>query len=255
MNQKILENLIKFGLSDTEARVYCAALALEEAAVDKISRKAGVNRTSAYPILERLKNLGLISQIKKKGKTVFKAERPEKFLHLLEEKKESINAIIPDLKSLFDISRGRPDVRFYEGREGLKTVLNSILNEAKEVCIFGESESFIKAIPGWTEAYVEKRAKRQIKVRMILRATPYAVQSIKKINSSHISQYLKVRMLPEAYRSDYSGFDIFNNKVVLYTFEKQNTAVVIENSYISKMMGTVFEILWEVAGRYEHLLD
>ena len=256
MDQKIITTLIKYGLLETEARVYCAALALDGTSVDKIAKNAGVNRTSCYPVLERLENLGLVSQVKKKGKTLFMAVSPKKFLELADEKRETIESIIPDMNSLFEISRGRPSVRYYEGSEGLKTVLNMILSEAKEIFIFGEADSFIKAIPSWTESYVAKRAKKNIRIKMILKASPFAVNSIKKIRASNeqVNKLIKVRMLPEAYKINYSGFDIYNNKLVLYSFEKQNNAVVIENKLINQMMRTVFDILWETSEKYEHLM-
>jgi HTH-type transcriptional regulator, sugar sensing transcriptional regulator len=253
---KILEKLIEYGLSEPEAKIYCSTLALEEATVDKIARHAGLNRTSSYPIFERLKLMGLVSQGKKKKKTVFKAARPEKLVNILDEKREGITEILPDLKNLFDISRGRPGVSFFEGKEGLKTVLTDILNEAKEVYILGEGESFINAIPGWTEAYIKKRAGKNIKIKMILRATDYGLDSIRKIreSGSGLNNSLQVRMLPEAYRIDYSGFDIYNNKVVLYSFEKDNHAVVVESQVITRMMKTVFETLWNEAEKYNNLL-
>ncbi len=158
---------------------------------------------------------------------------------------------------MFEINRGRPDVRFYDGREGLKTVLSSILQETKEVLIFGDGDSFIKAIPGWTEAYVNKRSNKDIKIKIILKASPDAVKSIKKVreSSEQVRKLVKVRVLPEAYKIEYSGFDVYNNKVVFYSFAKQNNAVVIDSRLISTMMKTVFNILWETAEKYDNLLN
>jgi HTH-type transcriptional regulator, sugar sensing transcriptional regulator len=256
MNQEsIISSLVKYGLSENEAKIYCATLALEDSTVDKIAKYADLNRTSSYPVLERLKNLGLVSQSKKRKKTIYKAVPPEKFFDLLDEKKEIVSSILPDLKSLFAISRGQPDVSFFEGKEGLKTVLNDVLNEAKEVCILGDGENFINTIPGWTEAYVSKRAGKKIKVKLILKASPYGIKSIKKLlESSQYNQLLKVRMLPEIYRINYSGFDIYNKKVVFYSFEKFNHAVVVESSVINQLMRTVFDILWETSEKYNYLL-
>lgn len=257
MNQEIIiKNLIKYGLSENEARIYCSSLSLEEATVDRIARHADLNRTSSYPVLERLKSLGLVSQSKKKKRAVYKAVQPEKLFDLLDEKKDSLAAILPNLKSLFEISRGRPDVSFFEGAEGFKTVLGNILHEAKEICILGDGENFINTMPGWTEAYVSKRAGKNIKVKIILKGSPQGIAAIKKLlkSSERINQLLKVRVLPEVYKINYSGFDIYNNKVVLYSFEKQNHAVVIESSVINQMMRTVFDVLWESAEKYDHLL-
>lgn len=123
-------------------------------------------------------------------------------------------AIMPGLKSLFEISRGRPDVSFFEGQEGLKTVLNTILVEAKEICILGEGESFLNAIPEWNEAYVSKSAGKKIKVKLILKATPFALKSIKKMQESPSNEFLKIRVLPEHYKINHGGFDLYNNKSI-----------------------------------------
>lgn len=256
MQEKIIKNLIKYGLSETEAKFYASALALDGANIDKLAKHADLNRTSSYSVLERLKELGLVSQVRKKKKMVVKAIQPEKLFDLLDEKKEAIENILPDMKALFDISRGKPDVQFYEGVEGLKTVMNSILAEAKELYVFGEADSFIRAIPGWTEDYVSKRIKKGIRVKMIMKASPFAIKSIKAtLAKGNASKYIKARVLPPAYRIDYSGFDLFNNKVVLYSFEKQNNAVVIESGIISSMMKTVFDLLWAESEKYKKLLE
>jgi sugar-specific transcriptional regulator TrmB len=253
---ELIKNLVKYGFTDNEARIYCSVLALEEATVDKITRHAELNRTSSYPVLERLKRLGLLSQGKKKKKTVYKAVRPDRLFEILDEKREYVTAILPDLKSLFDISRGRPDVSFFEGPEGLKTVLSNILNEAKEISILGDGENFINIIPEWTSAYIKKRAGKNIKVRLILRGDPNTIKSIKKhlAADDQINKSLKVRVLPELYKINFGGFDIYDNKVILYSFEKQNHAVVIESHIINQTMRTVFDVLWEFSEKFDYLL-
>lgn len=255
VNFEIKEKLKFFGLSDAEAKVYYSALALEEATVDKIARSADTNRTSTYPVLEKLEKFGLISKYKKKKKTIFKAAPPEKFLEILEEKKNIMEKIIPDLKTLFEIQEGKPSVRFYEGREGLKTVLNSILKEADEVFIFGDGDSFKKAIPGWTEYYSVKRAVKNIRAKIIVKATPANIKAARELRFSENqkSKLTKIRLLPEAYPLAYSGFDVYNHKVVFYSFDKHNIAVVLENKHISRMMKIVYELLWNEAGRYEDM--
>lgn len=256
MNQNILQNLKIFGLSEAEAKVYQASLALELASVDKIARHSKLNRTSCYSVLERLKNLGLVSQVKRKSKTIFKASPPEKFLDILDDKKQAVQEIMPGLKSLFEISENKPNVKFFEGKEGLKTVLNSILKEASEVMIFGDGDSFKKSVPGWSDYYSDKRTAQKIKAKMILMASPSVIKSARLLRSPNDekSKLVKIRVLPEAYEITNSGFDVFNNKVILYSFEKQKVAVVIENKTISQMMKVAFEILWNDAEKYDATL-
>ena len=256
MSENIIEELEKFGLSQIEAKVYCAVLALEKNSVDNIAKRAKINRTSCYTVLERLNNSGLISSVKNKEKTVFKAAPPEKFLEILEEKKKSIENIIPNLRSFFETRTDRADIRFYEGKEGLKTVLNMILKEAKEVLIFGDGDSFKTAIPHWTQYYSDKRAEHDIKARIILRATSQAIDSAKSLNlkNSKKSELAKIRVLPEALVATNSGFDVYGNKTIFYSFEKELLAVVVESRIISQMMKTVFETMWNEAEKYNNTL-
>jgi sugar-specific transcriptional regulator TrmB len=232
-------------------------LALEDAPVDKIARQADTNRTSTYPVLERLEKMGLVSRSKKKGKTVYSAARPEKFLDILEDKKEKMQEVLPDLKNLFALQEGRPGVQLFAGVEGLKTVLNMILNEATtEVLIFSDGESFLKKIPGWADAYVLKRSRQNIRTCLVLKSSPYNLKAARLLREgkSEKAKTTKMRLLPESYNLDYSGFDIYNNKVVFYSFDKQNVAIVIESKVISRLMRVNFEILWNEAGRYDGIL-
>ena len=255
--EKIQKNLEFFGLSESEAQIYYSALALEDAPVDKIARHADINRTSAYPILERLEKMGLISRLKKKGKTVYKAASPEKFLDILDEKEEKINETMPFLKSLFAMQEGSPSIQLYEGVEGLKTVLKSILDEATtELLIFTDGESFLKKIPDYSESYLTKRAKKNIRTRIVVKGSKFNIIEANNIRQGKNieSKTTKIRVLPESFNINYCGFDIYNNKVIFYSFDKQNVAVIIESKIISSLMRTVFEIVWNEAGRYENLL-
>jgi HTH-type transcriptional regulator, sugar sensing transcriptional regulator len=255
--EKIYKNLIGFGLAETEAKIYYSVLALEDAPVDKIARFADTNRTSTYPILERLEKMGLIGHLKKKGKTVYKAAPPAKLLDILEEKEEKIRESLPHLKSLFALQEGRPNVQFFEGVEGLKTVLNNILNEtSSEVLIFSDGESFLNKIPDWSQGYVLKRANKNIHSRIIVKASEYNIETAKKIRAGQKkeSRVTKIRLLPESYDIEYGGFDIYNNKVIFYSFDKQSVAVIIESKVISKLMRAAFEILWNDAEKYDRLL-
>lgn len=76
MENNIKENLIKFGLSEQESKVYYSALKFVNASVYVISKQSGINRTACYPVLEKLIKLGLVSKAKKKGKTIYRSASP-----------------------------------------------------------------------------------------------------------------------------------------------------------------------------------
>lgn len=253
MKEKILKQLTNIGLSEIEAKVYLAALAINNATADKISKYAEINRTATYPVIEKLKKRGFAGQVKIKGKTVYRPVSPEKIIDFLEERKKGFENVIPELKSIFELSQGNPIVTFYEGKDGLKTVLNSILKETNEVLIFGDGDSFYSSIADWADYYSNKREKKLVKSRIILKGTPRAIKAAKALTKEG-NKFTKIRVLPESYKIDYSGFDVYNNKTILYSFSKQDVAVVIESKIISQMMRTIFEILWDIAENYNNTL-
>ena len=54
-NKLLVTNLIEFGLSDKEARIYLSLLESDTSMVQEIAKNAGVNRSSTYVVLESLK--------------------------------------------------------------------------------------------------------------------------------------------------------------------------------------------------------
>src|SRR3989304_2709998 len=85
---------IKLGFSDKEAAVYLALLQLDTVTATDISKKTGINRTSAYDILDSLMQKGLIGKFKKDKKSHFSAGDPKRLINYFEhEKEESIKTI------------------------------------------------------------------------------------------------------------------------------------------------------------------
>src|SRR3989338_11363254 len=124
----MIEKLLKFGLAEKEAKVYLACLELGDSVASDIALKSNLPRTLVYDILERLIDLGLISYAIKANRKVFRAADPDEFLRIAHEKEEAINEALPELKRLQKIKGvKRPKVEVYEGKEGMKTVMNDIL--------------------------------------------------------------------------------------------------------------------------------
>lgn len=248
------QSLALAGFSPREAAFYLAAIQLGRAPIRQVALRARLNRTSAYSVCEALKVRGLVSVVKRTGKAFVEPLAPQRLLERQQDGLASLERSIEELATLFRIAQKEPGVTFYEGEDGLKAVLQSILDEANEVCIFGDGDAFKRAVPGWTEAYAATRSRRGIRARLLLRGTPEVIASIKKERTTGKKDALtKVRVLPEALNI-VGGFDAYDQKTVLYSFEAKTVAVVIDSPVISRMMKSVFEILWSLAETYEKTL-
>ena len=129
--QNILKNL---GLKEKDILVYLALVELGPSPVRAIAAKSGVNRGTSYDILKSLISLSLVTYYEKKAHQYFVAESPEKLLNAVEEKsrqlqlvREQIEESLPELKSVFEKQGGRPVMKLYEGKEGIKQILEDVL--------------------------------------------------------------------------------------------------------------------------------
>ena len=83
-NLKLKSTLIHIGFSQKEVTVYLALLELGQGTVSLIARRAGINRTTGYDILDSLSQKGLVSISGKEPKQEYAAEPPEMIKKYLE---------------------------------------------------------------------------------------------------------------------------------------------------------------------------
>ncbi len=81
MTEVLLKQLQNFGLSEKEGKIYLALLELEMATVFEVAKQSGINRSSAYVVLEALKKKGLVGISDDKKVRKYIAASPETLLH------------------------------------------------------------------------------------------------------------------------------------------------------------------------------
>lgn len=80
--QEIIQKLELLGLSNKEARIYCAALKHPNETMSGLSKNARVKRSTAYSAVEALSKKGFLVSTKDKKTTRYTALPPEEFLHI-----------------------------------------------------------------------------------------------------------------------------------------------------------------------------
>ena len=116
----------KLGLSDKEMAVYLSLLEHGASSVRNLAQLANLNRGTAYDILKKLQEVGLVSFFHKNTKQNFVAEDPERILKLLSDRgedlkkaEEKIKDLIPELRSLQEKGGGQPTLNFMKAAPGL----------------------------------------------------------------------------------------------------------------------------------------
>lgn len=235
--------LNQFGLENKEDEVYLALLELGTSGVNEIAIKAGIKRTSAYDVLASLKKKGLLGQTQKGKKRLFYAEEPEKLAKLLEEKKEKLEEIMPILKSLYNTAGGKPKIRFYEGKEGLKEVYKDTLKYKGKLFAF-VTENIIRHLGAdWADEYLNKRVAAGISVKVIGPDT----DEVKEYAAADNKKLLReIRIVPKERFPFSIEMDVYGNKVAFLSF-KEEMGVIIESNEIANNLRLLFDLAWRGA--------
>ncbi|KKP69120.1 MAG: Transcriptional regulator, TrmB [Candidatus Moranbacteria bacterium GW2011_GWE1_35_17] len=239
---EIKQVLAQFDLVGKKADVYLAVLELGSGSVIEIAKKAEIKRTTVYDILLDLEKIGLIYQTTKGAKRLFVAEDPEKLRDQLEEKEKMLSEMLPQLRSLYNVKGIKPKIRFYEGKEGLRQVYADTLNYEGEILAFA-SDDVVKTLGmEWANDYLEKRIKKEIRVRIIIPETDLIE---KEFNPKDQKQLRSSKLVnPKKYPFSIE-INIYGHQKVALMSSKEETGIIIEGAEIYNTMKLIFELLWD----------
>jgi len=237
--------LVKSGLSENESSVFLALLELGKGTVTQITRKAGLNRTTGYDILDSLVAKGLASISGKEPAQEYLAETPDKIVLLLESQikdresqLEKIKNILPEMKSLHNVA-GRPKVRFYEGMQGLKDVYEDTLTSSEEIRAYATVDDMHNAIPGYFPTYYKRRVGKNISIRAIIPATP-----VGRVRASKdMEEKRQTKLIPADKYYFSPEINIYDNKVMIASW-REKLGIIIESVEIADAMKKTYELAW-----------
>lgn len=246
----IIEKIKQLGLGEKEAKVYLAALELGGESVQNIAKKSGVHRATTYQCLEKLEEIGLVSTETKGKKKKYAGEYPEKLLTNIidkqnEFKKREVEVInlLPELKAIFNFSKDKPRIKFFEDTNGLKEVYQDTLYNNQEILAFVSVSSPDKNFRNWLEnEYVKERVKKNILAKVVASADKDALEYKNKDTKE-----LRETKLVDPQKYPFSiEIDIYgNNKVAFMSYTtKEMFGVIIESQEVYKTMKFVFQLVW-----------
>jgi len=247
-------SLEKFGFASKETKVYLATLELGATSVQKIARKAGVNRVTTYVILNSLSKKGLISTFEKGKKRFFAAENPEQLKQILrkqddeiQKRKEDLAKVLPELKAIYNLSDAKTKIRFYEGTEGFKALQQDALRLTPtkgEIYSITPLDRYLESFP--KQESVRDRIKKKIHAYIIYTHSHGPVP-----DSLNRKENRETRIVPQKKFNFESSIEITPDQVVrIYNFKPTFSGVVIHDKQIANTMKAFFDLAWEKADEY-----
>ena len=242
------KELRKIGLNKNEAKIYLACLELGPATPTDIARRAEIKRPTLYLHLEKLKEMGLIGKVTKNKKRLFFAEEPERLKSLIERHKENVSQeekiiedLIPMLKSLSATIPSAPKVSFYEGKEGIWSVLYDILKEKKDFKTIGSFYPLFETIS-------EKRFYKEFTMERLKQGTSALIITDKRIlklkNYSWQSGKFRIFKLIDKDIDLPAMFILYGEKIGMLSFGKNPSGTIIASKEIVLMFNYMFDFMW-----------
>ncbi|MFA6587924.1 MAG: helix-turn-helix domain-containing protein [Patescibacteria group bacterium] len=246
---EISKKLENFGLNQKQAEVYLACLELGQSSVQKIADITQIKRTSVYDLLQNLINKQLVTQTIKGKKRLFVAEDPSTLKNSIRQKEAELDALLPQLKSMFYVPGVKPRMEYYEGATGVKTVLEKTL-EAQEKTL--RSILPLKDILDLVgEEFFEKLTQDRIKKGYnLLSLRPESKEVIKTVKkykwASSIKDKREVRLTPKDFKFSMTMY-LYDNIVSIISSKKENFGMIIESEEFAYNQKALFDMLWRIS--------
>jgi sugar-specific transcriptional regulator TrmB len=233
MERDVLQEL---GLNDKEAMIYLELLKEKTCAASKLAKLTRINRTTVYLELTNLIHKGLVSYVIKDSKRYFQAASPEKLIEMLDTKKAKVESILPTLKALGK-SAEPFHIEVFEGKVGIKTFYQDILNHAKEVLAFGVTGNAFDVLRYDFPHFVKKFEKAKITARYL------ANKSAERLLAS-LPKAVKIKYLPEKHVSNITTI-IYADKIAIQSLLKNDIFVIlITDTQLAQGYKNYFEFMW-----------
>lgn len=120
MDISILEDL---GLASGEIKVYLTLMRLGSTKVGQIIDKSGIASSAVHNALKKLREKGLVTHIMRGKIKFYSATPPGHMVEYLDEKREKLVALMPELEAMCQAPGERQEAEIYEGIRGFRALM------------------------------------------------------------------------------------------------------------------------------------
>ena len=243
--EHIEKDLQKLGLNEKEALFYTNALQLGQFTILEISHRSGIKRPTCYLIVDELVKKGLISIIPRDKKIFYLAESPNVLIKQAEDNISLAKQLVPELASLYNVSNIQPTVKFYPGRDGVRTAYNDVLkHQIREYRYIGTAPETIGALgKDFLDEWIERRIKRKIK------AISIRVNELDTENDHYTetdNAFREIRYAPAYIQLPYTIL-LYAKKVLVISTKKDGFGFIVDSEDFNLTMKGLFDAAWQIS--------
>lgn len=248
--EQITQITEQFNLTKEEESIFLCLLSYGEQAVSHISKNSKIRRTTIYGILSKLLSKHLVVEIIKNKIKTYKVADKENIKKILDQKIQSTKHLQNSLDDVFSslslAHTTKPEITFFEGKEGVQFVLNDlIIKKHIETESFWPIEKMLKVLGKDYFKFLNKeRIKRNIYTRAIWPSSQIIDTKQHPYLGSGEAFLREIRIAPK--HIDFSlGYWIYENNVAFISSQKEMYAFIVRSKEFAEMMRVQWQLIWQ----------
>jgi sugar-specific transcriptional regulator TrmB len=241
--ESVQHKLEEIGLSAKAARLYISLLQLGSGTVQDIASRAGIVRTTCYPLLEELERRGLVSTTRSGKKTIYVSENPETLVQSIEKSVSLARNIIPILAHVLAGNSKRPKIEIFEGTGGVWRAYEDVIKgENYEVKAFVPADEVIAGLGDRkVKEYIRKRVKKNISLKAILPKTPMIEKEYARYDKGDLRES---RLVEAKFFSLPVEIDLYPPYNIAITSFRDGLGLIIRSKSVYIALNSIFDLLW-----------
>lgn len=241
--------LALFGCNSRESTIYLKFLELGPTSVQEVARALKQNRVTVHSAVEQLVAKGFLYESRRGKRRIIGAEEPLVLSNIVTRKetdlailRDNVGALIRLLSAVRRPESSAPTVKFYEGKEGFKRMLEETLEARDGVLVITYVDLFAHWLtPAYLEGYFKRRSERGIHTKLIYPPSKFGERVKRKSREYKI----EIRTLPPELEWR-AGVFSWNDSIGIQSLtEDRLTCTIIENRDIAHFWrAVVYPLMW-----------
>jgi len=237
-------------LDNKEKLILSGLYKIGQGSVSMLAKQTLINRTTLYPILEKLILKGLVSKIKTESTTIFEPIPLKDFKAWVKRKEEQVKTEADNLldwvkdQESEEVGSLLSEIKYFDGKEGLKTLYRDTWAENKSKQIYGATD-FVKGYEAmgakYWEEYFSTRTKHGVQIKSLVPDTVMA-----KTGDKDSKKYLREMKFVNIFKDLGIEINVYDDKVLFSSFDKDHpNGILIKNKKISEALREIIQYIWK----------
>lgn len=150
------------------------------------------------------------------------------------------------LASLVGLSNDKPEVKYYEGLEGLETMRDILIHSGAKAVDAVTTQQFVETTPDETaDAHAQRLNKAGMKIRQIILTEEKGRATIKEMRGK---THLTLRYVTVPDSKDFGEVTLFKDSIALIAYLEKPYGFILKSRQISNTAKILFESYWKFSG-------